>query len=250
MSHNAAKSGGKLLALALAAAGAIFVAPPAVADPGRGHAYGRYKHERRYDGYYAPYRGGYYYHDYGRRRGRISGGEAALIAAGVIGGVILIDQALDSSERRRAGGRYDDDGYYARDRYRDDPYYRRDEHDDYERDRRYGGYEDRGYEDRGYGRDYGRVDGEDYGLAGGDDGRSSRAGAEQAFRECVAEARGAASAGGLATSFPNEPLRVEERGAGWRIEARFRATNPRGDSWVRRMVCEADDGAVRFLQID
>ena len=185
--------------------------------------------------------GGYYYHDYGRRRGRISGGEAALIAAGVIGGVILIDQALDSSERRRALDRYDDDGYYARDRYRDDPYYRRDDHDDDARDRRYGGYDDRGY---------GRVDGEDYGLAGGDDSRSGRTGSEQAFRECVAEARGAASAGGLATSFPNVPLRVEERGEGWRIEARFRATNPRGDSYVRRMVCEADSGAVRFLQID
>jgi hypothetical protein len=248
MPNTGAKTGGGILALALAAASVAFVAPQASADPGRGHAYGRYKHERRYDSNYAPYRGGYYYHDYGRRRGRISGGEAALIAAGVIGGVILIDQALDASDRRRSEDRYyGDRGYDDRygsggaDHYRDDPYYRRDEHDAFDRDRRYGDYNDRGY---------GHDDGEDYGLAGREDSQGGRTGAERAFRECVAEARGAASAGGLVTSFPNEPLRVEERGAGWRIEARFRATNPRGDSWVRRMTCDADESAVRFLQID
>lgn len=245
-----AKNSSRLLMSGLALLAAAIAAPPAFADYGRGHYYGRYKHDhvrfkhaRHYNGYYAPYRGGYYYHDYGRRRGRISGGEAALIAAGVIGGVILIDQALDANERRSDADRYYDDRYYARrgDRYRSDPYYRRDEHDAYDAGRR-----DRDAGDRAFAGE----EGEDYGLAGGRSGENDRGGAQLAFRECVAEARGAASAGGLSASFPNEPLLVEEKGAGWRLEARFRATNPRGDSWVRRMICEADESAVRFLQID
>jgi len=227
-----------LTKVAAVAAVLALIPAAALADGGRGRGHYKHGYDRPHaGGYYAPHRGGYYYHDYRHRRGRISGGEAALIAAGVIGGVILIDQVLDAQERDR---RYDP--YYDRQRGAfgdDDPYYRRD--DRYDDGPNYDPYDD------------------DYGLAGGpdrdrDEGAADR-GYEQraiaaAYRECLAETRGAAGAGGLMTAFPSEPDRVDPRGRGWRIEAAFRASNARGQDWSRRMICEADEGGVRFLQID
>jgi hypothetical protein len=237
-------TGGWLRTASLAAAVLAAFPASALADGGRGRA--KHGFDRHYDGgYYAPHRYRHRHYDDRRPRGRISGGEAVLIAAGVIGGVILIDQALDSREREY------DDRYRDQDRYgNDDPYYTRDD--------RYG----EPYNDRSYGADggYSNPDhGDDYGLDGGPDdvrdvrpgdGADLRAAAAGAFRECVAETRGAAGAGGLIAAFPSEPDRVDPRGRGWRMEASFRATNPRGASWSRRMICEADDSGVRFLQVD
>lgn len=239
-------STGLLRTASLAAALLATLPASALADGGRGRGHYKHGYDRHHDGgYYAPYRGAYYYNDYHRRRGRISGGEAALIAAGVIGGVILIDQALDARDRE---SRYDP--YYSRERGAfgdDEPYYSRDDRYDGRYDERYGAsgaYDP--YE-------------EEYGLAGGPErdrydgageGGYERGAVEAAFRECLAETRGAAGAGGLIAAFPSEPDRVDPRGRGWRIEASFRASNARGQNWSRRMICEADEGGVRFLQID
>lgn len=234
---------GPLLAAAIAAA--AFVPAPAFAGGGRHYDRPYYRH---YDyGRYDRYRHhGYYDYRRHRRGGHISGGEAALIAAGIIGGVILIDRALDNRDERN--DRYYDDRY-RRGAFDDGYYYQRD-------DRSYGGYSDRGY-DRGYEEGYERAveerdaDLDDRLLGDGDDARLGPSYVETAFRECVAETRGAAGAGGLFVAMPGAPSDVEELADGSvRMSASFRASNARGDEWTRRFVCEADEGGVRFLQVD
>lgn len=203
---------------------------------GRGH-YGR--------GYYGPgFDHGHHY-----RRGGLSGGEAALIGLGIIGGAIIIDRALDDrrddryyedrrdryyDDRRRAGA-FDDDYYYQRDArpYEDD------------RDPRFA----RGAD---FPQEPGFADREpDLLGAGRPDGSLGRVAVNAAFRECVAETRGAAGAGGLTVAMPGAPTEVEELADGSvRMVAQFRASNARGQQWTRRFVCEADEAGVRFLQVD
>lgn len=212
--------------------------------------YGRGFHHRGYygRGYYG---GGRYGYGHYRGRGGLSGGEAALIGLGIIGGAIIIDRALD--ERRYDDRRYDD--RYYRDRRYDDR--RAEAFDDdyyYQRDAR-------PYDDGNDARlargavlpqdgvfDVGEPD-----LLGTDrpDGSLGRVAVNAAFRECVAETRGAAGAGGLTVAMPGAPTEVEELADGSvRMVAQFRASNARGQQWTRRFVCEADDRGVRFLQVD
>lgn len=199
----------------------------------------RHDHHRRHG----------YYDDRHERRGHISGGEAALIAAGVIGGVILIDRALDNRERRyddrydRRGGAFDDDYYYERD---DRDY----------RDRSSGRAYDRGFEE-GYSSAREDRDIDDILLGDEATGAPTREAARRpqyadvAFRECVAETRGAAGQGGLRVAMPGVPDEVEELADGSvRMSATFRASNARGEQWTRRFVCEADDQGVKLLQVD
>lgn len=236
----------RLLISAAALSVAASVASPALAG-GRGHG-GRYYEPRHYDyGYYPRYRNHGHYYNGGRHRGRISAGEGALIAAGIIGGVILIDRALDDRDRRY------DDRYRYEDRYRrgafdDDYYYQRDNrpYDDW----RYGDrFSDRRDDDQFRSASADR-DIDDL-LLGEKDLGGRAIPADVAFRECVAETRGAAGAGGMTVAMPAVPDRVEELADGSvRMSASFRAANPRGESWTRRFVCEADAGGVRFLQVD
>lgn len=229
-----------------AAALGVAAAIPAPAFAGGRH--GGHHYRPHYDSYrYHPDYRHYRYYDYRRhRRGHISGGEAALIAAGIIGGVILIDRALDRSERY-------DDRYYD-DRYRrgafDDDYYHQRDDRPYEYGRSGDRYASRPYDDDFEGAG-GRSD-VDGALLGDDRGaRGSRVLADAAFRECVAETRGAAGAGGMNVAMPGAPTEVEPLADGSvRMTAQFRASNARGDEWTRRFVCEADEGGVRFLQVD
>jgi len=245
--------------LLLAAALSTTALAPAPAFAGGKHRYYDYYgyggyHDR---GYYGHNR---YYNYHHKRRGHISGGEAALIAAGIIGGVILIDRALDDRDRRyddRYDPRYEDrydrryDDRYRR-RYSDGYYYQRDDRD-YDDGRNAGRTYDRGFED-GYSaaRDDGELD--ELLLGDGDRGAGAPAGrpvfADAAFRECVAETRGAAGQGGLRVAMPASPDRLEELADGSvRMSASFRTSNGR-EQWTRRFVCEADDQGVRFLQVD
>ncbi|MFN0024322.1 MAG: hypothetical protein ACKVS5_10530 [Parvularculaceae bacterium] len=255
-----------------AALSLLSVATPAFAGGGNGHGNGRH-FDRGFHGggYYGRgysnrnyYRGGYYdggYSSRGRyhRGGGLSGGEAALIAVGVIGGAILIDRALD--DRRYDDRRYDNRRYDGR-RYEDRRY--EDRRTD---DRRTGGYDDGYYyqrDTRAYENDYQTARGADLapetlvddradGLLGaGPPNRTpDRLAVNAAFRECVAETRGAAGAGGLQVAMPGVPTQVETLADGSvRMTAQFRATNGRGEDYARRFVCEADDQGVRFLQID
>ena len=257
MKRDLAKSSIGRRALLGAAAAATVIGTsitPAFADPYRHHG----RHYRPYvsHSYYhgRPYRGHYRHYDYHGRRGRVSGGEAALIAAGIIGGIILIDSAIDNSRRRA----YDDYRRYDAARYDrgrrpgawdDDYYYRRD-------GRAYDDYDRRAEDDR-----YSRVVRNDEELLGGPAPLAGkrRTGAElapdlavdAAFRECVAETRGAAGAGGMTVAMPGVPTEVSSLAdGGVRMTAQFRAANARGESWTRRFVCEADEGGVRFLQVD
>jgi hypothetical protein len=247
-----------LLAAAAATASAALVPAPALAGGKHGY-YDSYGYGGRYDrGYYGRHR----YYDYRhKRRGHISGGEAALIAAGIIGGVILIDRALDDRDRRyedRYDRRYDDrydrpyDDRYRR-RYSDGYYYQRDDRD-YDYGPSSGRTYDRGFED-GYSAARGDGDVDDRLLGDDDRGAGAPAGrpvfADAAFRECVAETRGAAGQGGLRVAMPSEPDRIEDLADGSvRMSASFRTSNGRGDQRTRRFVCEADDQGVRFLQVD
>ncbi|MGD9799080.1 MAG: hypothetical protein AB7F91_03310 [Parvularculaceae bacterium] len=247
----------KKLLLSAAALGVVATLPgTAAAASGRhgGHHYRPHHYSHSYRPHYSHYR----YYDYRHhRRSHISGGEAALIAAGIIGGVILIDRALDNRDRyddRYYDRRYDD--RYRRGAFADDDYY-------YQRDSR--DYDGRGYDDRNTdwrydGRDFddrdyrtAEADGElDDRLLGSDD-RAARplVLADAAFRECVAETRGAAGAGGMNVAMPGAPTEVEQLADGSvRMTAQFRASNARGESWTRRFVCEADGQGVRFLQVD
>lgn len=240
--------------LASAAGALIATAFAAPAAAGGKHRHGYYGGHYYGDYHWRDYRG--YRHDYRRGRGHLSGGEAALIAAGIIGGVILIDSALDRRDRDY-DRRYDDYRYddyrYERRRYDDRRYEdRRGAFDDdyyYRRDDR---FSDNAYDDRGAYRDSRAVD-DGSGLLGGDEKLSgaTRVAADAAFRECVAETRGAAGAGGMTLAVPGAPSEVEELPDGAvRMTAQFRASNARGDQWTRRMVCEADEQGIRFLQVD
>lgn len=245
----------RALAIAAAFSGAA-LSTPALAGGGAYYGYGG-AYERGYYGGHSYYGGRHYsprYYGHGRYgrhyrgRGGLSGGEAALIAVGIIGGAILIDRALDD-RRDRYDDHYDDDRRYRDDRRRagafDDDYY-------YQRDQR-------PYEDdyrSGRGADYPRDDvfaaGEPK-LLGGDprSGSADRVAVNAAFRECVAETRGAAGAGGMQVAMPGAPTNVETLADGSvRMIAQFRASNARGEQWTRRFVCEADERGVRFLQVD
>jgi len=241
----------------MAAAMLVVTAATTPAFAGGGNHGGRHWDRGYYggQGYYSPryygrgYDGGGRHWRHQRGRGGISGGEAALIGLGIIGGAILIDRALD--DRRYDDRRYDDRGY-DRDRRNDDRY-----------DRRAGAFDDEYYYQRDA-RPY-EVDGryrparggvfsaDETGLLGGaqERGAIGRAEVNAAFRECVAETRGAAGAGGLQVAMPGVPTEVEALADGSvRMVAQFRATNGRGQDFSRRFVCEADDQGVRFLQID
>jgi len=234
--------------LGLAAVSLTALATPAYAG-GKGYYGGDYYSGGYYAGggrYYdrGHHGGGYGGNRYYRGRGGISGGEAALIGLGIIGGAILIDRALD--DRRYDDRRYDDRRYDDR-RY-DDRYDRRagaadDDYYYYQRDAR--PYEDdnrvRSARDDG--------DASEADLLGA--GSAGSVAVNAAFRECVAETRGAAGAGGLQVAMPGVPTEVETLADGSvRMTAQFRATNGRGQDFTRRFVCEADDRGVRFLQVD
>ena len=260
--RRAARKGPAALILA-AALSVAATSTPALA--GGGHYYG---HGRHFDrgfhggyGYYGPryygprhYGHGRYGRGYYRGRGGLSGGEAALIAVGIIGGAILIDRALDDrrdryddryyddrryrdrdyDDRRRAGA-FDDEYYYQRDsrpyEFEDDV--RSARRDDFDQDRAFTVEEP---ELLGAGPPLGSVD---------------RIAVNAAFRECVAETRGAAGAGGLTVAMPGAPTDIETLADGSvRMVAQFRASNARGQEWTRRFVCEADERGVRFLQVD
>lgn len=250
-------------ALMMAAALALTAAStPAFA--GGGYYYGHGRHfDRGFHGGHGYYGARYYgprYYGHGRYgrhyrgRGGISGGEAALIALGVVGGAILIDRALDDrrdrdryyyddrgyddrryDDRRRRVGAFDDEYYYQRDSrpYEADGDIRAARRDDFDRDR--------------------TVDAGGPELLGGEarSGSVDRVAVNAAFRECVAETRGAAGAGGLTVAMPGAPTEIETLADGSvRMVAQFRASNARGQEWSRRFVCEADERGVRFLQVD
>lgn len=233
-------------ATAFATASTIFAAPAVAGGRHGGHHY----RPHHYDyGYYPAYRHHNYYGYRHHRRGHISAGEGALIAAGIVGGVILIDRAL--SDRDRYDDRYDDRRYDHRDdrrgAFNDDYYYQRDSRD-YDRDRDYDRYVSRpDAADLRSGSDLDdRLLGEERSGV-----RGATVLADAAFRECVAETRGAAGAGGMSVAMPGAPTEVEQLADGSvRMTAQFRASNPRGESWTRRFVCEADEQGVRFLQVD
>lgn len=253
----------KAALLAVAAIAFAAASTPAFAG-GRGHG-GHY-----YGGYYAGhgsyghgyYGRGHYGHRYAGRgyyggrhyrgRGGLSGGEAALIAVGIIGGAILIDRALDDRryDDRRYDDRYDDRRYDDRNRRAgafDDDYY-------YQRDSRAYEYEDDARLARGADLPANEIfDAGEPQLLGGarTNGSVDRVAVNAAFRECVAETRGAAGAGGLTVAMPGAPTDIETLADGSvRMVAQFRASNARGEQWTRRFVCEADEAGVRFLQVD
>jgi hypothetical protein len=233
-------------AAALAALGSV---APAAASPhghGRGHHGGHHGHHKfhGHHGYYG-HHGGFYYGSHGYRRHHhkhgLSGGEAALLAAGIIGGVILIDRALENERRydRYAYRRpYPDDRYddrYPNDRYR------------YERD--------------GYGRYYDdRDDGLDDELLGGPEDSGYSEGALSggrgeynygaAYNDCKAETREAARQAGVIVALPAKPERIAPIDDGYavRFETSYLASDS-GREWRRTMVCEADKGGVRFLEL-
>ncbi|HBK90054.1 MAG TPA: hypothetical protein DDZ68_00135, partial [Parvularcula sp.] len=243
------RTGKRAKAALIAAAATAFAAASTPAFAGGGYYGG-------YDGYYGG--SGYYGHGYGGRgyygrgydrgghghgrhhgRGGLSGGEAALIAVGIIGGAILIDRALDD-RRDRDYDRYDDRRYRGRDyddrrragAFDDDYYYQRDSRPyQYDGDIRSARRDEPG----GYGA------GEPDLLGGEPRSRSAdRVAVNAAFRECVAETRGAAGAGGLTVAMPGAPTDLETLADGSvRMVAQFRASNARGEEWSRRFVCEA-----------
>lgn len=253
----------RLIMSAAAIGVAASVPAPAFADGGRhggrhgGHHGGHYQPRHYSYGYsygYGSHYGNYGYYGRHRHGGHISGGEAALIAAGIIGGVILIDRALDNRDRyddryyfdrrydsRTRRGAFDDDYYYQRD---DRPY--EDRRADWE-------YDGRNFNDDRSGARVSTARGDLDDELLGDNARGPRPAilADAAFRECVAETRGAAGAGGMNVAMPGAPTEVERLADGSvRMTAQFRASNARGESWTRRFVCETDDQGVRFLQVD
>ncbi|MFZ5618083.1 MAG: hypothetical protein ACOZAA_12280 [Pseudomonadota bacterium] len=237
-----------LLSAATIGVAAAIPAPAFAGGRHGGHHGGGHYYPHHYDYGYHPSYHHYPYYNYRHHRSHISAGEGALIAAGIIGGVILIDRALDNRDR------YDDRRYddrYRRGAFDDDYYYQRD-------DRAYddGRYSGRAY-DRGFEEGYSsaRLDRDaDQELLGDDfpgEGHARPRFADAAFRECVAETKGAAGAGGMRVAMPGAPTEVEELADGSvRLTAQFRASNARGEQWTRRFVCEADEAGVRFLQVD
>lgn len=257
--RSCASQRAKAALLAVAAIALTAVSTPAFAG---GRSYGGYGgyyagHGHYGHGYYGRgyYSGGRYGRGHYRGRGGLSGGEAALIAVGIIGGAILIDRALDD-RRDRYDDRYYDDRRY-RDRDYDDRRRRAGAFDDdyyYQRDSRPYEYDDeiRSARADDFSRDEPRGAGEPE-LLGGEprSGSLDRVAVNAAFRECVAETRGAAGAGGLTVAMPGAPTDIETLADGSvRMVAQFRASNARGEEWSRRFVCEADERGVRFLQVD
>jgi hypothetical protein len=259
-------SAGKRVKAALLAVAAMAVAGASTPAFAGGRHYGGYGgyyaghgnfgHGYYGRGYYRPryYGGGHYGRGHYRGRGGLSGGEAALIAVGIIGGAILIDRALDDRRDRYDDRYYDDRRYRDRDyddrrragAFDDEYYYQRDsrpyEYDDEIRSARAEDVE------RGPAFDAGEPE-----LLGGEprSGSIDRVAVNAAFRECVAETRGAAGAGGLTVAMPGAPTDIETLADGSvRMVAQFRASNARGEEWTRRFVCEADERGVRFLQVD
>ncbi|MBI1365564.1 MAG: hypothetical protein GC153_06355 [Alphaproteobacteria bacterium] len=226
-----------------AAAAAMAVGAVAPASAGGYYGPGRYAHgPHGYPGHYRPYghHPRYYYGSrYYRHHHGLSGGEAALLAVGILGGIVLIDRALEADRANAAayyGGAYPPPAYrggYAPPR--DDFYYRRDDRDPPPAV-------------------YGDDDDLDGRLLGGDE-RGARGGYNYgaAYNDCKAETRQAATDGGLIVSLPAKPQRITpiDNGAAVRFEADFVASNLRGQSGdIRRtMVCEADAGGVRFLEL-
>lgn len=225
----------KSILVATAAAMAVGAAAPASAG-GRYHgghyAYGGGHHYGKH--HYAKHRGGYYYgsrHYRHRHGGHLSGGEAALLALGIVGGVVLIDRALERD-------RYASDPYYSAPPPRD--YYRRD-------DRAPQIYRDDGYDGRyddSYSDDGELLGGEDYGYS------EQRYNYGAAYNDCKAETRQAATDAGVIVSLPAKPDRIIEidDGAAVRFTANYVASD-RGGEYRRTMVCEADEGGVRFLEL-
>jgi hypothetical protein len=227
------------IAAASLAVAAAWVAPAYAG--GRGHGRGHGYDHGYYDGWcYDRHRG--YWRDGGRHhyryhrkhRGGLSGAEAGLIAAGIAGAAILIDSANDR--------RYDD-RYHGRRRY-DDRYYNRRRYDD-----RY--YDRYGDDDFYYRRDGGVVSDRDWDDLYDDDINSRLAGADAynygaAYNDCKAETREAARDRGLAVGLPARPERIEriEGGSAVRFVTSFTADGRR-----QTMVCEADEGGVRFLEL-
>jgi hypothetical protein len=258
--------GGKRAKAALVAAAAMALAgvsTPAFAGGGYygGHGgyyagHGHYGYGYSGHGFYnrGYYGGGHYGRGRYHGRGGLSGGEAALIAVGIIGGAILIDRAFDDRRDRYDDRYYDDRRYRGRDyddRRRagafDDDYY-------YQRDSRAYEYDEEIRSARAEDLDRSRVfDAGEPELLGGEprSGSIGRVAVNAAFRECVAETRGAAGAGGLTVAMPGAPTDIETLADGSvRMVAQFRASNARGQEWTRRFVCEADERGVRFLQVD
>ncbi len=231
-----------LLLCAAAALAALSAATPAAAGGGhgRGHGYGHYKHgdyghygSWRYDGYRGAWRDDYRYghhYRYKRHRGGLSGAEAGLIAAGIVGAAILIDSASSRDRYDRYDDRYD--RRYRDDYRRDDFYYRRD---------------DRRYSDQRWDDD--RDDPLDRRLEGGR-ARPGEYNYGSAYNDCKAEAREAARREGLTVGLPARPDDIDslEGGEAVRFTARFEMQD-RGRAWRQTMVCEADAGGVRFMEL-
>lgn len=213
-----------------------------------GHAYrGHYKRPNYYHG-------SRHYRRHHKRG--LSGGEAALLAAGIIGGVILIDSAIERENRR----------YAYEPRYapppRGDHYYRRDDrptpYDDGPYGDDYDGYDDfgeDGLEDDLLGGDFRGGDdrGETY-RAAPRTGRQLAGGRYNygaAYNDCKAETRAAAGDAGLFVALPAKPGRIQpiDDGAAVRFTADYLAQDRGGGEWRRTMVCEADEGGVRFLEL-
>lgn len=205
---------------------------------GQGHAYyGHDWRQARHHGYWRSY-GGHRHYRY--HRGGLSGAEAGLIAAGIVGAAILIDSANDRSRDRSY-----DDGSYG-DRYYD----------------RYGRYDDRRSDnDFYYRRDDSRLSDRDWDDYADDrldkslDGGSERAASGEynygaAYNDCKAETRAAARDEGLTVGLPPRPDRIEriDGGAAVRFVTGFRVED-RGRGDRQTMVCEADAGGVRFLEL-
>jgi hypothetical protein len=277
--NASAKGRVRIALLAVAAAALTATSTPAFAGGGHwgggrhwdrgfygGHGfYGPRYHAPRYYGH--GYYGGGRHWRHHRGRGGLSGGEAALIGLGIVGGAILIDRALDDrrdrdrfygdrhyDDRRYRDRNYDDRRFDDRRRsgaFDDDYYYQRDsrpyESDD---DIRSARRSDLGRDDFARDEAFAVADPD---LLGGDrlSGSASRVAVNAAFRECVAETRGAAGAGGMQVAMPGAPTDVQALADGSvRMVAQFRASNARGEEWTRRFVCEADEQGVRFLQVE
>ena len=224
MNRNPLKK--SLLAAASVAMVLGSVAPASAGGP-------HYRH-----GYRPPPPPHYYYgsRHYRHYHHGLSAGEAALLSVGILGGIVLIDRALEADRTSYA---YGSGGYYAPPPPSGDLYYRRDD--------RYAGYAAPAAPPPP--QDY--DDDLDRSLDGGPgEPASTRYNYGAAYNDCKAETRAAASDGGYMIALPAKPESIEEidGGAAVRFRTSFLASNRSGE-WRRTMVCEADEGGVRFLQL-